>query len=48
MAQVGKTDATVGGWQLGVRIFIQGSYTCIPAVCIGFLGAVGRDDEDGG
>ena len=48
MDPVGKATATVGGVQPYVSLVLQGGDTIGRTVCIGFLGAVGRDDDEVG
>ena len=48
MSLVGKASATGGGSQSGVRLVIHGGNTGGPAIWIGVLGDVRRNDGDGG
>ena len=48
MVPVGKSDATVGGRQPGVSLFLLGGNTYGPDIWGVLLGAVGCDNEDNG
>ena len=47
MALVGKDDAMGGSIQTGVILFLPGGDTGCPDFCSGFMGAVGRNHEEG-
>ena len=48
LEEAGKYIETVGGRQKGVKTFLHGGDTGVPAVQIGFLGADRRDDAISG